>query len=606
MHPATSAPPDCIPGTSSAALLPTLPSQNVGQWAANNLRMVKAYDVMSGKSRIIPGLPQPLRQQLMGEESTASINRDLRKSWQITEYFCMGKNIHDARRFQDYFETCEKEKETIISEDGTGECEIYLDTPMEERIIEIAFVDPVPAKTEGTLQVKLPSIETGQMAKRKYLGLVFDRRVTAEESSSNVPNRAFLVKPEIPPVVLTPYSARRTTPIVGEVRLKAQEKAIFRRDGDHWQTVCKVVALGENLVPNPLLRESGPCVVDTKRKLKSYPNDGEYFLNEEMLTRLYQDKQDRQQQKQTQPCLPWSYERSDRKHSRLEELARNHPSYHFFFERINSAHTVAVYVRHTSLGLVQCYIHETEGSENATAINLRYEIISRLKAHYPDNPIFCVYPYHVLQRDFAGCGVFAYKGMSHFSNRPAEMNRFLDLCSPKATLQPDQVDTYAVPFQEIPPRLLKVYDGLSKPASDRQPRFKDSQLQAKVSKKAESLEEYLQQHERSVMSEDGSHNITINTRSFSKRYELFDRFEQLQRKDNELQKLMPGQREPIPKLVLKRLSDQQGESAPGAKKPAVWTVVNPELVESQEPPSSHAENIEERAPSDRGTKSIKS
>ena len=313
---------------------------------------------------------------------------------------------------------------------------------------------------------------------------------------------------------------------VDPVSLAPGEWALFCKNGSNWDMEFRTSRQAEEFIPNPLLRESGPVVISRQNELLSYANDGELYLNKTMLTHLYAKKVAGATEGLTEDSKaaipPWHYLNTLQSFEPLRALGNR---YHFFLERPNSGHTIGVYVNaNASDESVHIYLHETEGAQEPTSGLIRETVIKKMKQLYPERKIKLFYPEPVLQRDFASCGVFAFKAMSFFRKHPDEMDQWLESVAPKAAYA-NGVGEVVLPLQELKPGLLKEYHYALAPRRPEQPGLSKAQLETIVNKKRETLEQYLGKFERQVprLSREGT--TTINTGSFCHRYQMIEAYQ---------------------------------------------------------------------------------
>ena len=499
-------------------------------------------------------MPGDIRARLIRPAALAAFNNKAEKqSWLITAYRAGSTEITDAWRYQDLIDALSGMTQTYhrLDEDGLmpdlyvsvypsarqirfayGELEPEARYPSHKRP-EIFLCDPSPSSRLGSQQVVLPDLPPE--ADGKFIIVVFDRKikdhpqepVDSEPKAGDINKAGSKKAPKkttrkMGDANLQPVSSSRGV-TVDPVRLAPWEWAVFRKKGSHWEMEFKSVRLGEELITNPLLRESGPLVVNRQNVLQTHENDGELYLNKIMLTHLYDKKVTKASENLTEDektaVLPWHYLTTLQS---FEPLKRSGNRFHFFLERPNSGHTVGVYVNAAAADNdVHIYLHETEGAAESTSKLIRQTLIKKMKQLYPEKHIKLFYPEPVLQRDFASCGVFAFKAMSYFRKHPEVMDQWLE--SMKANAMNDgDVGEVVIPMSELKPGLLKMYHYALEPHRPQDPRLTPAQRETVVNKKGETLAQYLGKFERQVPRLGRAGTTTINTGSLLLRYKMID------------------------------------------------------------------------------------
>ena len=423
---------------------------------------------------------------------------------------------------------------------------------------------PIPVKNSATLQFKLPSLKA--IDDDKKILVVFDRKLPlldkdgTEEDKTAAKDKSKGKKSSKHPgiaaqnIQLNVIGHNRLQP-APSMLLRPQECSLYSKGkAGKWHLDYCRVRRGEELVPNPLVLESGPVLVDTNDKMRVVENDGEYYLNQEILTTLY-NKKAKDAEQQEEFVLPWFYYSSKPPYT-LPDISSDR--YHFFLERHNSAHTIGVYVNTcTRDGEIHVYLHETEGAAESTSIKVREQVQQMMNSLYPDKDIHLFFPQSVLQRDFAGCGVFAFKAMSYFRKHPEEMDTWMQTMLNKtiedepddkngeendesSSYCSDEGDTptpmeHRIPLGLLPPELLKIYDNKLISTNPDQPKLSNKQLTAPVKSDGTTLHDYLFSFEREVQRVDGKSTTTVNTGSAYMRYNMLEKFQAI--KEQEEQKL---------------------------------------------------------------------
>lgn len=494
-------------------------------------RKVYAWDVQDGHREEVLALPKKSREELIGPDVRKSLDSPSEtRNWKIKSYRCQSRPFQDVRDDQTLIEPelLPKEPASKALPSISYQSSIKLKNPA-SREPEVFVCDPSPQTTFGTVQIKLPSTRYINPSSRqqelvengKRIAVIFGRPVDISVETGEATESKVGVCYKAGNTQMNLMSHGRSE-FSGDVNLLPREWAMLRFDGREWVTEYKVVSEGESFIPNPLLRESGPLIVTPDGLLLAQENDGEPYLTQEMITQIYLDKHSKIPSKER---LSWFYIRSDHADARLKKLARNNFQYQFFFERWNSAHVVGVYVNLTDNNEVHVYIHETEPHDNPTAIQIRQELMARLSKIYKNQSLHFFYPKTTLQRDFAGCGAFAIKSMSHFQKHQQAMNDWMQTMKTYSTpvdmdAGDNQVFSCGIPLTEMRPGLLKMYDGRRTPPHEGAPALTEKQKSTVVNdKKRETLDQYLEKYERRIARMDGESFTTVNLGSMHKRYQ---------------------------------------------------------------------------------------
>lgn len=412
------------------------------------------------------------------------------------------------------------------------------------RNIELVCTDPRPEEKFGSLHVKLPdtqSVKNGQ----KVL-LLFDRQVNLFDETDNAESTRDQPasrknkdkKARKNPVTiarsiqLKPIGCQRSQ-TADPITLRPQEWALYTLRKNHWDLDFCSVRQGEELIPNPLVLESGPLTVSQDDKMRVHDNDGEYYLNQDILTTLY-EKKCSEAKACDKPVLPWFYYTSNTTYSLA--VSAKEKRYHFFMEKDNSAHTIGVYVNtDTEAGDVHVYLHETEGADESTAVRIRGKVRQIMTRLYPEKKLCLFFPEPELQRDFAGCGVFAFEAMNYFREQHQAMDAWMqsitDTSEGAHYDADDKIGEYRIPLQQLKPQLLKIYDGRLNPSHPDQPRLSQAQLDTVVEGDTTTLLDHLQSLEREVFKADGKTTTTVNTGSLVTRYRLLDEYQCIKEKE---------------------------------------------------------------------------
>ncbi len=457
--------------------------------------------------------------------------------------------------------------------------------------MDVFLCDPDPKKTFDTIPIQLPSLRS--VPEGKEIMVFYDRDVPTlddeepEDSDDSPEPAAKKAKSKSNPlmgpnVALNPTAMERgASRFVNDLMLSPQECAVYIKRAGKWHVRYKMVQRGESINPNPLLRLSGPLTVNTHDELHLVPDDGEFFLNQTIIKTLYGVKVEAHQQKYSEDSpfqpMPWDYllsNRASRKLARLDQTAQlsavkqaeqaemevdldgdeddsgestlpidTDYSYHFFFERWNSCHSIGVFC-HVTDSEVYLYLHETEGAGNATSKRIRAQVTALLQKQHPDKKLLIFYPHDMLQKDFASCGVFAMKAMNYFRKHPREMVDWLstlhqsDMSDKEEEVketdevfeQPDVMEL-PVSFKDMPAGLLKMFNGRLNPVRPTEPVFTREQLDSRVNKKGETLREYLWKYEAPDIEKPVGDTTTVNVGTTAKRLQYFAKYEQFM-KDN--------------------------------------------------------------------------
>ncbi|MGI9275335.1 MAG: hypothetical protein ACR2PT_10900 [Endozoicomonas sp.] len=563
-----------------------------GLWLADHVRQVYAYNVEHCTRLKTLAIDPGLRASLTSEASWNAIKADQR-SWKIRTYHFAEDPETSTRRLHNrifHSENVKKihDQDRIQLEDRSPRHGLSQKQrrPRYSRKMETFLCDPYPLQTKGSMVMALPSTE--QVADGKRIALVFDRKLTDSELLADSDKKfkkgpkakGTLASPRLPDVHLQfMVNNRRKEKLDTDDYLKPMDVKILEKQGCVWKQVVKSTREGEQVVPNPLLREYEPLKVVRKNDLVTRKNDGEYYLSKEMVCRLYQAKTERAEQAravkgETETDIPWSHycsAGSDSLQQLVSPLLEPGGQAHFFFEHYNSAHTVGVFldIRENE---VLCYIHETEGGKNIVSRSIRNFLNGKLQELCPNKAVTCFYPEAILQHDFASCGVFALKAMNYFRKHPAAMVSWLEALktmhdNPGAHGRTDSIkpeDAATAGTQEdktfcpvrldlLPPHLLKMahisHDKMPETLRGQEVHRKNGQ---------ETLEQYLKAYERSIVRVDYDPDTkpppeeqpeepwkTFNTASVCKRYLYLEEYQDLVRKET-------GEQPPIPPVKLKR------------------------------------------------------
>lgn len=531
-----------------------------GMWLCDHVCRLKAYGILGSEGIETNALPKDIRARLIRPAALETFNsKSEKQSWRISTYHAGSTKVNlvnEAWRYQDIIDALQGTTKMFHQLDEAnlmpleylsdltgakcirftyGQVELEARYPSRRRP-EIFICDPDPSLKFGRLQVELPSLPAG--AEGKFIIVLFDRpikKIQAEgqESKPDVAGTSKSVGKKVPkkmarkidPVYLQTISSHRSVK-VASVFLAPQEWALFRKSGANWEMEFKSVRQGVELIPNPLLRESGPAVVNRQDVLLVHKNDGELYLNKTMLTHLYNKKFAESIKNLTDDekaeIPPWHYLSTLQSFEPLKALGNR---YHFFLERPNSGHTVGVYVNANAADdNVHIYLHETEGATESTSQLIRQTVIKKMKLLYPDRKIKLFYPKPMLQRDFVSCGVFAFKAMSFFRKHPEEMDQWLESMKSEAVYD-GEVGEVVIPLQGLKPGLLKEYHYALEPDRPEAPRLSQAQRKTIVNKKQETLEQYLGKFERQTRRLGREGTTTINTGSFYHRYKMIETYQ---------------------------------------------------------------------------------
>ena len=550
--------PATVPGAAEESMPVDYPDKP-GMWLCDHVRRVKAYAILTGKGIETNALPKEVRARLIRAAGMEAFNsKSEKQNWRIAT--CQAgrtevDEVADLRCYQDLMdalmgmtERFHQQKETsymprlLVSALPEarrigffhGKIELEATYPDSTRP-EIFLCDPQPSLKFGSVSVELPDLPA--TANGKFIIVLFDRPIKntldqsrerkqeatgSKTSSKKIQHKA---THQIDSVHLQPISRGRGSG-VDPVQLTPQEWALFRKNGLNWDMEFKSVRQPVELITNPLLRESGPVVINRQSALVSHDNDGELYLNKTMLTHLYGKKVTESTKNLTddeKACiLPWHYLTTFESFEPLAELGDR---YHFFLERPNSGHTVGVYVNASAADNdVHIYLHETEGTAQQTSRLIRHTLISKMQQLYPGRKIKLFYPEIMLQRDFVSCGVFAFKAMSFFRKHPDEMDQWLESMKSNAVSE-GNVGEVTIPLQQLKPGLLKVYHYALESQRPETPRLSEAQRKTIINKRQETLEQYLDKFERQVPRLGREGKTTINTGSFYQRYKMIEAYQ---------------------------------------------------------------------------------
>ena len=528
-----------------------------------------------------------LREDIRKARVTPFIHRVLNdksefRSWKVAGYHCVEDEVIDARFWQGILENVD---EIIQSKEylrmtpqalyqNSGHSEKLWLLSDSEAVIDVLVCNPFPDKNFETISVFLPPLKDAPEGKQV---VVFFNRPLAkvqEKDLNLVPDQEAKSKAGLPirsSIALNPTAVERSgiSAAASALNLSPQEAAVYVKSNGQWHVKLKMVQRGEELNPNPLLRLSSPLKFNQSSVLQVQSDDGEYFLNQKMITTLYQKKVDDQRRNaqggNAAEPIQWDYvvsEKALNALSTLDERAKSEGvslaseatnyAYHFFFERWNSCHTVGLFVQ-VSGNEVNLYLHETEGCENTTAIKIRAQLRELMRDLYPDKKLHLFFPEAMLQKEFAGCGVFAFKAMNYFRKHPEEMKAWLTVLKEtekveeahtektqsmdvddagevtskdEASGYDSRITEHVVPFDKMKPELLKMFNGTINPRHEGAPEFTREQLSGIVSKqKSESLFEYLWKYEADDVPKPDGRKTVVNVGSLKKRYDYFAKFE---------------------------------------------------------------------------------
>ncbi|WP_153301744.1 hypothetical protein [Endozoicomonas arenosclerae] len=527
------------------------------------------------------------------------------RSWKIASYRCVEDDMTDMRSAQAIVEGITAFRDRSVPYDKIGNayyCQkgesLSLELLSDDiDVMDVFLCDPDPTKTFDTIPLQLPPLRS--VPEGKEIMVFYDRDIPTlddeetEETNESPEPVAKKAKSKGNPltgpnVALNPTAMERgASTTVNNLMLSPQECAVYVKRGGKWHVRYKMVQRGEHFNPNPLLRLSGPLVVSKTDQLQLVPDDGEFFLNQTIIKNLYgkKVKEHQQQYSEDSPLQPllWDYLLSNKASKQLEKLDRaaseqavlqaeqaqmevdlnemeddsdestlsidTDYSYHFFFERWNSCHSIGVFC-HVTDSQVYLYLHETEGAGNATSKRIRAKVFALMQKLHPDKQLMAFYPHDMLQKDFASCGVFAMKAMNYFRKHPVEMVDWLsrmhqsDLLEAeedsKATgeaLEQPELMEHAIAFKDMPAGLLKMFNGRLVPTRATEPVFTDEQLDTVVNKKGETLREYLWKYEASDVEKPDGGTTTVNVGTTAKRLEYFAKYEQFMKENHAYMRL---------------------------------------------------------------------
>ena len=536
-----------------------------------------------------------LREDVRKASLTPYVSKTLKseneqRNWKIASFRCVEDDLTDMKPWQEMVETVSNMKATEETHRYTSKAH-YANLHHKSAIsllsdntdiTDVFLCNPSPEKTFDTIPIDLPSLKS--VPEGKQIMVFYNRAVPSLEDDEDFEYLPGSPEPEAatktkakgtcqkgPSVALNPTAKERdSSNTVNNLSLSPQECAVYIKRNGKWHVRFKMVERGEALNPNPLLRLSGPLVVNKKDELHVVPDDGEYFLNQTIIRTLYEQKVKAHQTQSlaanADAPMEWDYllsnsasgqlQKLDRKaaqsEKRLEETAMDTDqrslsdgySYQFFFERWNACHVIGSFV-HVTDSDVFVYLHETEGAGNATAKRIRGHITALLQKVHPDKKLTVCYPKDPLQKDFASCGVFAMKVMNYFRKNPDVMTQWL-VSMHESEIQQQEKDAqeagdmyeqpklieHPVFFEELKPGLLKMFNGKLQPSRKEDPVFTSDQLHTTVShKKDETLKGYLWKYETSKVKKPNGQQTTVNVGSTAKRLAYLAKYEQFM-KDN--------------------------------------------------------------------------
>ncbi|KEQ16187.1 hypothetical protein [Endozoicomonas numazuensis] len=552
--------------------------------------MRHGYEVNSCRKCLSIALRDDVRKISMTPYVSKTLNSESeQRSWKIARFRSFEDDLTDLRDCQDIIEGIRVFRDLKMPYEEIGKafyCQkggsLKLEPLTDDiAVMDVFLCDPDPKKTFDTIQIKLPSLRS--IPEGKEIMVFYDRDAPVldddePEDNDDFPGpaakKARLRAKQLlaPNVSLNPIARERgASKTLNNLILSPQECAVYVKRNGQWHVRHKMVKCGESINPNPLLRLSGPLVVSKNDELLKVPDDGEFFLNQTIMKTLYEKKFKEHQQQYSDDSLfqpiPWDYVLSDnttKKISALDQKAQTRAvlqagqaemgnddsdesafsthtdyTYHFFFERWNSCHVIAVFC-HVTDSEVFLYLHETEGTGNTTSKRIRAQVSAMMQKLHSDKALIIYYPNVVFQKDFASCGVFAMKAMNYFRKHPQEMVQWLLALHQSDTKGSEEkmeqgVATFAEPetaggsvaFQGMPAGLLKMFHGRLFPTGPKEPVLSDEQLNTPVNKSGETLREYLWKYEAPEVEKPGGGTTIVNVGTTAKRLEYFAKYEHI-------------------------------------------------------------------------------
>lgn len=278
---------------------------------------------------------------------------------------------------------------------------------------------------------------------------------------------------------------------------------------------------------NPLLRDFGPRVSD-KSGLShgGTPSDGELFLPidvvQDLATMQSPDKQTRY------PLFTLDQDNPDFIRQVQAQLTSASSGCSVLIHNPGSEHILAARLIRRGNELI-CYLHEPLKQTTKQAVVIQEQVCTTLLAAFPGLSIRCLVPEAALQHDFYSCGVYALKALRAFRktdkfdytifsagikslpvariSQKAGKSGEEDSRKDKLLVMPERL-----PLQNIPPRLLKMYQGSSADLS------KEKQLSVAVCKDGTTLEQYYEKHSREKCLHDKTDKHMVKLAPFGKRY----------------------------------------------------------------------------------------
>ncbi|MGI9276841.1 MAG: hypothetical protein ACR2PT_18595 [Endozoicomonas sp.] len=499
-------------GISQASPAPTSSPTPSGDIALGDVcdhaQRKEAYFLINGVMRLVYALPKEVRGQYIPPSSGDRLQNP-RRSW-TTRCFCL---TTPGKVTNQYWQSISKAVEAVpvyfeeLPVKGTeAECHAWKFKTLKN--------DERP--TRGTPLIKLPPASE---ARGKELAIYnADKEKNCKISTAK-------------------------GRIIGQ--LKPEEAILFHQSqsSDHssdWQEMVSYKPEGIAVRSNPLLVEEQPIyLVKTSRSdrpLPEEPREGELFIPVKMVCETIARK--RQNQEEPVVCSgPYNVQQ-------LLKASQNKPALSFIFHDTRTEHLIAVrVVRDPDNNRVICYLNETLGSKLDTTGVIREKIIDGLKEGCRGQDIVVLYPQEELQKDYSSCGVFTINGMRFFDKHPDFDQEIRALAGDpkktpegKSSTQQDRVQCRPLLLKEMPPHLLKFYQGslsqINNPptreelkamkAEQRDRLFTKAQLDAPVSgkgKNEEPLRAYIIRHQKELqkLSEPEARGFA-NMAAFRKRY----------------------------------------------------------------------------------------
>ena len=306
-------------------------------------------------------------------------------------------------------------------------------------------------------------------------------------------------------------------PVTGIASLLAPgEASLFqlqpgKDDQCHWKEAVQYkLHDSRKIKSNPLLRECAPIASNREGSFISGQGcQGELFIPVEVVCDLVADKRASHEKpvvchgrKETEAFLENWRKGSDQA---VSFILHNQASEHMLAVRV---------VRDEKTKHVVCYVNETLCAKSPLAEKLRRKVSRALTNAFPDCNTTLFYNEAIIQRDFSSCGVYTLKGLRFFDKNPDFDRHLITRAEALRKNSGSLLHTeQPVPLREMPPQLLKLYQGKLSDLSGMQ-RWKT------VNQHRIRLKAYIKKHQKALPKTHKPNKTGLmNMAPFRKRYQ---------------------------------------------------------------------------------------